>query len=114
MQDDAGPNPEQRGPDGEPTRRRPRLTSWRVLTPVVVLLSGLLFAVSAANSHGTDLRPGRYTDLASLVRQENSDYQQLEQRIQALNADVETLTNKVDTKEIRRWRGRVAALKDPA
>jgi uncharacterized protein YlxW (UPF0749 family) len=110
MQDDAGPSPE-----GEDTGRTPaRVTTWRVLTPVVVLLSGLLFAVSAANSEGTDLRPGRYTDLASLVRQENSDYQGLERRIQALNGDVQQLTNQVDTKEIRRWRQRVAVLRDPA
>ena len=110
MQDDADPSP-----DASPTGRTPvRVTTWRVLTPVVVLLSGLLFAVSAANSEGTDLRPGRYTDLASLVRQENADYQGLERRIRALNADVAQLTGRVDTKEIRRWRQRVAVLRDPA
>src|SRR3546814_18925037 len=43
---------------------------WRVGTPVVVLLCGALFVVSATNSDGTDLRPGRYTDLASLVKDE--------------------------------------------
>ena len=110
MQDDADPSPDA-GPTG---RTSARVMTWRVLTPVVVLLSGLLFAVSAANSEGTDLRPGRYTDLASLVRQENTDYQGLERRIRELNRDVERLTNQVNTKEIRRWRQRVAILRDPA
>ena len=40
---------------------------WRIGTPVAVLLSGALFVVSAQSSQGTDLRPGRYDDLASLV-----------------------------------------------
>ena len=42
-----------------PWRHRP--PRWRSL------LCGALFVVSAHNSEGTDLRPGRYTDLASLV-----------------------------------------------
>ena len=36
--------------------------------PLVGLLSGALFVVSAHSSEGTDLRPGRFTDLASMVR----------------------------------------------
>src|SRR5690242_12914261 len=87
---------------------------WRVLTPVVGLLVGLLLAISAANSEGTDLRPGRYTDLASLVRQENSDYQGLENRVRALGADVDRLSSNVDNREIRRLRQRIATLRDPA
>ena len=35
---------------------------------MVILLCGSLFVISAQNSDGTDLRPGRYTDLASLVQ----------------------------------------------
>ena len=49
---------ERPAPEGEPSPRRPR-TRWRVVTPVAVLLSGGLFAVSALNSGGTDLRPGQ-------------------------------------------------------
>ena len=41
-------------------------------TPLVVLLCGGLFVASAENSEGTDLRAGRYTDLASLVSSEAS------------------------------------------
>ena len=36
---------------------------WQVGTPLVAILSGALFVVSAESSEGTDLRPGRYTDL---------------------------------------------------
>src|SRR4051794_20915039 len=49
-----------------PGRRR----LWRVATPVMVLLIGALFAVSAEQSDGFDLRGGRLTDLASVVRAE--------------------------------------------
>ncbi len=48
---------------------------------MVVLLSGALFAVSAADSEGTDLRPGRYTDLASLVEAESDEYDELQRRV---------------------------------
>ncbi|MEO6511109.1 MAG: hypothetical protein ABIO16_08975, partial [Nocardioides sp.] len=64
-------------PDGPPPRRR-AWTTWRAITPVAVLLSGGLFAVSAHNSGGTDLRPGRYTDLPSLVRTERRQHDALQ------------------------------------
>ena len=52
-----------------PVLPRPRRSLvWRVATPLVGLLSGALFVVSAHSSEGTDLRPGRFTDLASMVR----------------------------------------------
>ena len=101
-------------PDPHRAGAASRARRWRLLTPVVGLLVGLLLAISAANSEGTDLRPGRYTDLASLVRQENSDYQGLENRVRVLNADVDRLSSTIDNREIRRWRQRIAALRDPA
>ena len=73
-----------RGPPGRPRppgaarRRRPAPpASARSAGGSVrrwsVLLCGALFVVSAHNSQGTDLRPGRYTDLASLVGSEARD-----------------------------------------
>ena len=59
-----------------PGRRR----AWRVATPVVVLLSGALFAVSAEQSDGFDLRGGRLTDLASVVRAERDEAGELTAR----------------------------------
>ncbi len=70
----------------------------------MVLLSGALFAVSAANSEGTDLRPGRYTDLASLVQSESDDFEQLQDRAVDLKDEVDTLAAGVDDKQVRRLR----------
>jgi len=87
---------------------------WRVGTPLVALTCGALLATSAANSGGTDLRPGRYTDLASLVAEENHEYEALQERVRDLNADVERLSSRVGSAETRRLRNRVDRLEDPA
>lgn len=92
----------------------PRWSRWRIGTPLVVLLCGALFVVSAHNSQGTDLRPGRYTDLASLVSSEARDYQALQQRVKDLNTDVATLTESVNDTEVQRFQRRVHKLEDPA
>jgi uncharacterized protein YlxW (UPF0749 family) len=73
-----------------------------------------LLIVSASNSEGTDLRPGRYTDLASLVQSEAEQYDDLEQRVKDLNAEVAELTSAIDDSDVKRVRGRVEELKDPA
>jgi uncharacterized protein YlxW (UPF0749 family) len=85
-----------------------------VVTPVAVLLSGALFAVSALNSGGTDLRPGRYTDLASLVRTESREYDALGDRLSKLNDEVDALTAAVDNSQVRQLRARTRALEAPA
>jgi uncharacterized protein YlxW (UPF0749 family) len=79
-----------------------RLTVWRVATPVVGLLSGTLFVVSAHSSEGTDLRPGRYTDLASFVRVDAAQYDALKQRVADLNAQISLLNSASDNKQVRR------------
>ncbi len=66
-----------------------RLDGWRVATPVVGLLSGALFVVSAHSSEGTDLRPGRFTDLASMVRYDATRVAALKQRAADLKEQVE-------------------------
>ena len=63
-------------------------------------LCGGLFVVSAQSSQGTDLRPGRYTDMAGLVRQEKKDYIALEQRRTRLQQEVGDLTEQVDSKQV--------------
>jgi uncharacterized protein YlxW (UPF0749 family) len=80
----------------------------------VVLLSGALFVVSGANSEGTDLRPGRYTDLAALVQTESDQYDDLEQRVRDLDAEVAALAAGVKGVNVKRFKRRVAELKDPA
>ena len=93
-----------------PWRRR----VWRVATPVMVLLSGALFAVSAEQSDGLDLRGGRLTDLASVVRAERDEAGDLTAEAAELNAEVEALSTKLGDRSVRRVQEEVATLVDPA
>ena len=93
-----------------PGRRR----VWRVATPVMVLLSGALFAVSAEQSDGLDLRGGRLTDLASVVRAERDEAGDLTAAAAELNAEVEALSTKLGDRSVRRVQEEVATLVDPA
>lgn len=93
-----------------PGRRR----VWRVATPVVVLLSGALFAVSAEQSDGTDLRAGRLTDLASVVRAERDEAADLTARAASLNAEVESLSAELGDRSVGRVQDEIATLVDPA
>jgi uncharacterized protein YlxW (UPF0749 family) len=101
------------GPGGPEPRRR-SWTAWRAITPVVVLLSGGLFAVSAHNSGGEDLRPGRYTDLPSLVRTERRQYDALQDRASRLKKEVDALTEAVDNSQVRALRAKARTLESPA
>jgi uncharacterized protein YlxW (UPF0749 family) len=89
-------------------------SAWRVVTPVAVLLCGGLFAVSAHNSGGTDLRPGRYTDLTSLVRTERRQHDALQERATRLKKEVDSLTEAVDNSQVRALRARARTLEAPA
>jgi uncharacterized protein YlxW (UPF0749 family) len=109
-----GPQPSEPSDDRAEQYARRRRVVWRVGTPVVVLLSGALFAVSAANSEGTDLRPGRYTDLASLVEGEAEEYDQLQDRVATLKQEVDELTTRVDDVNVRRYQREIDHLRDPA
>jgi len=92
-----GPSQPPAEPRAEAKHRR---SAWRIGTPLVVLLSGVLFAVSYENSEGTDLRPGRYADLASLARAERAEYEELRDDLRELNAEVEELTAAVDDQAV--------------
>jgi uncharacterized protein YlxW (UPF0749 family) len=70
--------------------------------------------VSATNSEGTDLRPGRYTDLAALTEDEADEYDALQQRVADLNAEVEQLAGAVDDRTVNRFDRRIQRLEDPA
>lgn len=118
--------PEPGDADGSSGHRRPQQhwwsrpqsgrtrSLWRIGTPVVVLLCGGLFVVSAANSDGTDLRPGRYTDLASLVHDEATKYDGLRDRVSDLDSEVQALTASLSDRDVDRLHARVAELEDPA
>ncbi len=99
----------------EATPRRPRRTlAWRIGTPIVGILSGVLFVASAADSRGTDLRPGRYTDLAGLVAAEAADYEEIRQDLEDLEGEVDVLAEDVRTLEVTRARRQIEELLDPA
>lgn len=100
-------------PHGATHSRRPR-SPWRVGTPLMVLLSGALFAISAANSDGTDLRPGRYTDLATLVQSESDSYAELQQTAVDLKTEVDDLTGAVDDRGVQRKQRQGDKLQGPA
>jgi uncharacterized protein YlxW (UPF0749 family) len=79
-----------------PALRRPaargRLTSaptWKILVPVVCLVAGFGFAVSARESHGTDLRAPGTADLRDLVVS-------AEGRVRAADAELAGLQRQVD------------------
>jgi uncharacterized protein YlxW (UPF0749 family) len=88
--------------------------AWRVATPVVGLLSGALFVVSAHSSEGTDLRPGRFTDLASMVRYDSARVDSLKGRVADLNAQINLLSGSIGNKQVRTVSRRAVALRGPA
>lgn len=113
---EAGPPPAE-APDvavAVPARDRRSWLGWRIGTPTVVLLSGALFAVSAANSDGTDLRPGRYTDLATLVQSESDAYEQLQEQAAELKTEVDDLAAGVEDRAVRRKQRQADKLRGPA
>lgn len=95
------------------THVRPSRGVWRIATPVVFVLSGVLFAVSAANSDGTDLRPSRYTDLASFVEYESDEANRLTARVTELRDEVEALGTGVGDRDVDRLNEEIAILEDP-
>ena len=108
-----GAEPGGAGPTGH-RQGGSRLTVWRVATPVVGLLSGTLFVVSAHSSEGTDLRPGRYTDLASFVRVDAAQYDALKQRVADLNAQISLLNSQSDNKQVQKVTRKAAQMKELA
>ena len=73
-------------------RQRDRRPVNRVLTGLVCLLAGLLVVVSAVNARGTDLRPGRNTDLVSLVQSQSRRNADLTRQVSAVRAQVDQLS----------------------
>lgn len=91
-----------------------RSLAWRLATPVVGISVGALFVVSAHSSDGTDLRPGRYTDLASLVRGDAARVDSLKQRVADLNQQVSDLSGSVNNRQVRRYQRQADAMRGPA
>lgn len=88
--------------------------AWRIGTPVMVLLSGVLFAISYEHSDGTDLRGGRYTDFASVVKVQRQDTNELTAEVARLGSEIEELSAKVGDRSVDRAQRDVEILSDPA
>jgi uncharacterized protein YlxW (UPF0749 family) len=70
-------------------RRRSR---WVWGVPVVLAVGGLLMATSAQTARGTDLRSERRTDLADLVRAQETRAEAAQQAVQQVRSDIDRLT----------------------
>lgn len=93
---------------------RAKRAGWRFATPAMFAMAGALFMVSATNSEGTDLRPGRVNDLPSLVRSEKGQYEDLRQKANDLNSEVESLSARIDDDRVRKARANATELEGPA
>jgi uncharacterized protein YlxW (UPF0749 family) len=96
------------------TRPPSRSLAWRVATPLVGLLSGALFVVSAHSSEGTDLRPGRFTDLASMVQYDATRADRLNQRVSDLHDQVNQLSSSVNNRQVQQLTRQAERMKFPA
>ena len=79
----------------EATRRRNagRRPLARGLTAGVCAIAAFLVVVSTVNARGSDLRPGRDTDLVSLVTEQSRDNARLTRQVTDLRAQVDALTD---------------------
>lgn len=87
---------------------------WRWGTPLVIGACLALMIISAVNAEGTDLRAGRYDDMATIVRGETERYQGIQDQIAALQAEVDELTNAVSDAEVRKFRNKARELEGAA
>jgi uncharacterized protein YlxW (UPF0749 family) len=76
---------------------------------VVALAAGLL-VVSHNSSEGTDLRPGRYDDLASLVDSESRRVQDQQAQVEALTREVDALTGSFQDGAVREAKAKAASV----
>ena len=74
-------------------RRAGRRPLARGLTAAVCAVAAFLVVVSTVNARGSDLRPGRNTDLVSLVADQSRQNAQLTRQVTDLRAQVDGLTD---------------------
>ncbi len=99
----------------EPTSRRRLLPrGWHAAAALAFLLAGGLFATTALNSKGLDLRAASITDLPGVVRQERQRSDELQARVAALNQEIDRLSHQVDDTTVTRVQHEVDLLLQPA
>lgn len=77
-------------------RDRGRSPLARTLTAVICALAGWLIIASALNAQGTDLRPGRNTDLVSLVQSQSRRNAELTRQLTGIRTEVDGLAAQAD------------------
>jgi uncharacterized protein YlxW (UPF0749 family) len=87
---------------------------WRLLAPAVFVAAGALFVTSEVSSGGTDLRAGRYDDLAGLANAEAHDLSGLRTRTSALTRQVDRLTADLASSTDAAEQRKVESLRGPA
>ncbi len=91
-----------------------RSWTWRVATPVAFIAAGALLVASQINAGGTDLRPGRYDDLADLAKEQSARLQGLRTEVAGLNHEIEGLTAGLGNTGLANAQARIDRLKGPA
>ena len=81
---------------------------------LVCFAAGLLFATSALDSDGGDLRASSVTDLDTVLLHEKSSVDALQVRVADLNDEVNQLTGSVSDKRVTRVQRKVDKLKQAA
>lgn len=94
----------------------PATRHWRALVPVVCLLAGLGFAVSARESQGHELRNPVNATLADTVQQAEDRVHRLDRTVQQLQAEVNRLAKQAGHGDsaVARARAQIRALVEPA
>ncbi|MER7281738.1 DUF881 domain-containing protein [Dactylosporangium sp. NPDC000244] len=72
-----------------PRRPQKRGFAWSVLTPVVLVVAGMLFSLSAATAHGTDLRDDRRPELTNLIAERKKSIADARDRAARLRSEID-------------------------
>ena len=95
-----------RGREASRRRRAGHRPLARGLTAAVCGVAAFLVVVSTVNARGSDLRPGRNTDLVSLVADQSRQNTQLTRQVTDLRAQVDALCDALPD-VVRELRARV-------
>lgn len=101
-------------PDRPRTGARPPRTGWRWITPAVAAFIGAMFWVSHADARGTEWRPQRYSDLTTIVEEENDDVTAQNARVRELTEEIDQLTSSVSDRRVQEARTRERGLRPQA